>query len=111
MMRPVFVPKEDRITLNEELQREKEVQEAMVQREKAKELKRRQTKEIVKKYIEEDDIKENAEKAELEESHMPDDTDYLDDLNEYENWKLRELRRIKTQFEEDSEKLKNKLIL
>jgi len=32
---------------------------------------------------------------------MPDDTDEVDNLQEYENWKIRELKRIKRQAEEE----------
>jgi microfibrillar-associated protein 1 len=117
LMRPIFVSKENRQTLNEQLQREQEEKEALEQQERLKELKRKQTKEIVKKYIQQDEENISKEKSALEseklegEEQMPDDTDNLDDLTEYESWKLRELRRIKIQFEEDEKKLKEKLEL
>jgi microfibrillar-associated protein 1 len=109
LMRPVFVSKEDRLTLNEQLQREKEEKEVLEQQQRMKEIKKRQTKEIVKKYIQEEENKETEVVQDSEDQPMPDDTDNLDDLVEYENWKLRELRRIKIQFQEDEKKLKERL--
>lgn len=113
LLRPIFVLKEDRLTLNEQLQREQEEKEALEQRERFKEIKKKQTKEIVNKYIQQDEEKISSEKNESldGEEEMPDDTDNLDDLTEYENWKLRELSRIKIRFEEDEKKLKEKLEL
>jgi microfibrillar-associated protein 1 len=40
---------------------------------------------------------------------MPDDADDLDNLEEYEKWKVREYKRIKLQFEESEKKLKERL--
>src|SRR5690242_8652967 len=61
LMRPIFVSKEDRKTISEELHKEMEEKELLQQQERLKELKKRQTKEIVKKYIEEEESKENIQ--------------------------------------------------
>ena len=41
--------------------------------------------------------------------NLPDDTDNPDDLDEYEKWKIRELKRIKKNFIEKQEKLNEKI--
>jgi microfibrillar-associated protein 1 len=112
LMRPVFVSKQQRVTINEDQIKEIEEREISEQQEKIKELKRKQTKEILKKYQEEEENKKNETNEnpnDEDEIEMPDDTDNPDDLDEYEKWKIRELRRIKIQFEEDEKKLKEKL--
>ena len=43
------------------------------------------------------------------ELNLPDDTDNPDDLDEYEKWKIRELKRIKKNFIEKQEKLNEKI--
>ena len=43
------------------------------------------------------------------EPNLPDDTDNPDDLDEYEKWKIRELKRIKKNFIEKQEKLNEKI--
>lgn len=108
LMRPIFVSKEERKTMTEEQMRELEEKELREQQEIIKELRKKQTKEIVKKYLEENEEKEEINE-EAEDTGLPDDTDHPDDLEEYEKWKLRELRRIKIQFEEDEKKLKERL--
>jgi microfibrillar-associated protein 1 len=109
LMRPVFVSKEDRKTIQDEFHKEMEEKALIEQQDKMKELKKKQTKELVNKYIEADSKKDENVLDDSDDSTMPDDTDNLDDLEEYEKWKLRELKRIKRQIEDDEKKLKERL--
>ncbi len=52
--------------------------------------------------------KKNNNEKDLE-LNLPDDTDNPDDLDEYEKWKIRELKRIKKNFIEKQEKLNEKI--
>lgn len=107
MMRPVFVRKDDRKTINEQLQYEVEEQMIKEQQVKQKEIRKQETKQLVKKIVEKEEM-EALEDKNTEDTEMPDDTDNIDDLEEYEKWKLRELRRIKQQVEEDERRLNDK---
>ncbi len=70
------------------------------------EMKKEETKKIIGIYIEKDKNGENERDDEY--STMPDDSDHINQEYEYEQWKIRELRRIKKTLEEDEEKLKEK---
>jgi microfibrillar-associated protein 1 len=109
LMRPVFISKEERRTIQDNIQKEIEEQELIEQEEKTKDNRKKQTVELVNSYIEKENEKDSIKEKDSANNKMPDDTDNLDDLEEYEKWKLRELRRIKRQVEEDEIKLKEKL--
>lgn len=106
LMRPVFVSKEQRITINEQLTKEQEELLLHEQQEKAKTLKIQETDKLVQNYIKDE---EKELEKDCENQPMIDDTDDMDNLEEYEQWKLRELKRIKKTAEEDELKLKEKL--
>lgn len=109
LMRPIFVSKENRATINQQMTKEEEEKEYIENQLKLKEQRKKETKDLVKKIIKDEETKEEEQAEENINDQMPDDTDNLDDIQEYENWKLRELRRIKIQFEEDEKKLNTKL--
>lgn len=108
LMRPVFVDKENRATIQEQMQKEIDEMANKEETEKMKERRKQETKKIVIEYIKKD---LNGEVEETNGMHfdMPDDTDDINNLEEYEQWKLRELKRIKKQVEEDEEKMKDKI--
>ena len=107
LMRPIFISKGERRTIQDDIQKEIEEQEIIEQERKMKENRKKQTSELVNRLIEKEN--QSIEDKDNLIIQMPDDTDNLDDLEEYEKWKLRELRRIKRQVEEDEMKLKEKL--
>lgn len=109
LMRPVFISKDQRKTIQDELLKDQEEKDILDQEEKLKAKRKKHTTELVNKYIQKENKKQSKEDEDLENTKMPDDTDNLDDLEEYEKWKLRELKRIKRQVEEDEVKLKEKL--
>ncbi|CAA0836666.1 microfibrillar-associated protein-related [Striga hermonthica] len=107
MVKPVFVPKSERDTIaeRERLKAEEKALEEAVQ--KRLEERRKETKEIVVEKIKEDiEIQKNLE---LEANISDVDTD--DDVNEadeYEAWKAREIGRIKRDREDREAMLKEK---
>jgi microfibrillar-associated protein 1 len=106
LLRPVYVSKEYRKTIKDEKDLELEEKELEDEKQKMEDIKKKETKKIVLKYMNEE-INKKDESTNNEE--LPDDTDNPDDMIEFENWKLRELKRIKKQAEEDEIKLNEKM--
>lgn len=95
-LKPVFVRKRDRITIQEKEKEEAKKREMEIEAKKIAEERRSHTLKI---------IKEDARKAAEEEKTVEDACDALDsgdenDEEEYEAWKVRELRRLKRDKEE-----------
>lgn len=96
MMKPIFVPKSKRITIIEESLRQEEER-----RKVEKEMQRRQEKKLETRQLVADSIRKMEDKAELDmtdtgsDAGVPDDTDDPEDDIEFENWKLREMTRLK----------------
>eukprot|EP00954_Amorphochlora_amoebiformis_P022776 1355613-Amorphochlora_amoeboformis.AAC.1 len=91
MLKPVFVSKRQRQTIEERERMEAEeeaYEEELRQREKER---KEQAKKMVIAHLK----AEEEAKLKSKEEEMPDDTDGLDEEEEIKAWKLRELRRIK----------------
>ncbi|CAI2368458.1 unnamed protein product [Moneuplotes crassus] len=98
LLKPVFVNKEER-----EVTKKEGIFEGVYKSEKPSEKLQQQTKELIQK------AKEEEEKSEASENNdeLPDDTDHPEDeLQEYENWKEREFKRIKREREEAEKEIK-----
>ncbi|KAF9919974.1 Microfibrillar-associated protein 1 [Linnemannia zychae] len=98
LMKPVFVPKSQRITIDDSTRSEVAEELAEKARLEAIAERKKESHQILKEYV--------ARQANVEE--VPDidnfaevdDTDGLDEEAEFEQWKLRELKRIKRDREE-----------
>ncbi|GJJ13965.1 hypothetical protein Clacol_008222 [Clathrus columnatus] len=93
--RPVFVPKRGRVTLAANAA-ELDLEEVRRRREKEAETRRKQSHDLVGESIKRELVEKETEE------HVPDvdDTDDLDPTAEFEDWRLRELSRIKRDKEE-----------
>ncbi|KAG7387205.1 Microfibrillar-associated protein 1 [Phytophthora pseudosyringae] len=93
LMKPFFVPKKARGTVKrqEELAAEEERRQ---KREQEKlEARKMESRRVVAEEIRRE--QDGADKGDSTDVEMPDDTDGLDPAQEYRDWELREMRRIK----------------
>ena len=93
LMKPIFVPKKARNSLKsrEELAAEEE-------RREKRELEKLEARKMESRRTVAEEIRreqEGASKGDDTDVEMPDDTDGLDPTQEYRDWELREMRRIK----------------
>jgi len=107
MVKPVFIPKSQRDTIAERERLEEEERQLEELVKKRLEARKIETRQIV---VEEIKKEEHIEKALNEEANIEDvDTDdELNEAEEYESWKNREIARIKRDREERDARLKEK---
>lgn len=94
--RPVFVPKQSRVTIAEREALAEDTEEALKRKEEEAAERKKQSHDLVAESIK----RELAEKQKEEEVPDIDDTDGVDPDGEFEAWRLRELARIKRDKEE-----------
>ncbi|KAF0301373.1 Microfibrillar-associated protein 1 [Amphibalanus amphitrite] len=94
-LKPVFVRKQDRITVQEKEKQALKQKQAEIEARKMAEERRRDTLKMV-----ESDIRKSQQVATEEDPSNAIDTDDGNDEADYELWKLRELKRIKRDKEE-----------
>jgi len=101
IMKPVFIPREKRQTLSlaeaRRIEEEAQMEKNKVAEEARKQQTRAQLAESIKRMDEAKDV--DATDGDSD-AGLPDDTDDLDDDMEFENWKLREILRLKRDSEE-----------
>nr|CAB3467610.1 unnamed protein product [Digitaria exilis] len=107
MVKPVFIPKSQRDTIAERERLEEEERQLEELVKKRLEARKLETRQIV---VEEIKKEQHIEKALNEEANIEDvDTDdELNEAEEYESWKNREIARIKRDREERDARLKEK---
>lgn len=94
-MKPVFVPKKARETLKR--QEEAEAEEERKRQAEAERLEARklETRKLVAEEIRREQEEGDGGGGGSTDIEMPDDTDGVDPDQEYKDWELREMRRIK----------------
>jgi len=107
MVKPVFIPKSQRDTIAERERLEEEERQLEELVKKRLEARKIETRQIV---VEEIKKEEHIEKALNEEANIEDvnTDDELNEAEEYESWKNREIARIKRDREERDARLKEK---
>ncbi|KAK0232813.1 splicing factor, Prp19-binding domain-containing protein [Armillaria fumosa] len=96
-LRPVFVPKRNRVTIAEKEALAADSEEVLRKKELELEERKKQSHDLVAESIR----RELAEKEREDDIPDVDDTDGLDPAGEFEAWRLRELGRIKKEKEEE----------
>ncbi|KAK0198042.1 splicing factor, Prp19-binding domain-containing protein [Armillaria mellea] len=96
-LRPVFVPKRNRVTIAEMEALAADSEEVLRKKELELEERKKQSHDLVAESIR----RELAEKEKEDDIPDVDDTDGLDPAGEFEAWRLRELGRIKKEKEEE----------
>ncbi len=93
MMKPVFVPKSQRVTQEELKRREEEELKRQEEQKRQQEERKAETQQIVK--ISTEKLEQEAAIADAEDQEMPDDDDTIDEEKEMLAWREREKARIK----------------
>ncbi|CDJ41298.1 Microfibrillar-associated protein 1, putative [Eimeria tenella] len=122
--KPAFVPKASRLTVMEREEQQRRVREEQQQQQQQVEQRKLETKQMVYAVLAREDEEaadapvipveaqqqqqqqQQQQKNLMGSEEMPDDTDGLDAAQEYEDWKLRELERIRRDKEEQLEREK-----
>jgi len=102
-LKPVFVRKKDRLTIQEREKEQQRMEELAVESKKVAEQRKRETIRLIEaERRAELQRKEASNEAQLIQARLDEleDEDEGDDEAEYEKWKLRELKRVKRDREE-----------
>ncbi len=101
IFKPVFVPKEKRITIIEHEEKLLQDEIALQTKKQQQDERANQTRMLVADSIRKtDELKELRDEDNDSDAGLPDDTDNLDEELEFENWKVREIMRLKRDAEE-----------
>ncbi|KAG0332153.1 Microfibrillar-associated protein 1 [Podila horticola] len=98
LMKPMFVPKSQRITIDESSRTEVAAELAEQARQEEIEQRKKESHQMLKEYVARQAVVDEV--PDVDNLADVDDTDGLDEEAEFEQWKLRELKRIKRDREE-----------
>ncbi|KAE8910300.1 hypothetical protein PF005_g1393 [Phytophthora fragariae] len=93
IMKPVFVPKKARGTVKRQEEMAAEEERRQKREQEQLEARKLESRRLVAEEIRRE--QDGADKDDSTDVEMPDDTDGLDPAQEYRDWELREMRRIK----------------
>ncbi|KAG6609759.1 Microfibrillar-associated protein 1 [Phytophthora cinnamomi] len=93
LMKPVFVPKKARGTVKRQEEMDAEEERRQKREQEKMEARKTESRRLVAEEIRRE--QDGADKDDSTDVEMPDDTDGLDPAQEYRDWELREMRRIK----------------
>ncbi|CAM9167058.1 unnamed protein product [Scytosiphon promiscuus] len=109
VLKPVFVPKARRETAVERARLEKEEKEREQKRNIEKENRKRETRQLAAQVVRrEEEMTENHLGDNESEGDAPDDDDDLDEELAFEEWKVRELSRVRKEKEERESAIKER---
>lgn len=99
LMKPVFVPRHRRETINEQLLQAAELEKRQEIEVQVQQQRKQATRVMVAESVRRFEEKQNLDATDVDsDAGLPDDTDAVDAeacSSEYENWKLREIARLK----------------
>eukprot|EP00644_Phytophthora_capsici_P000229 jgi/Phyca11/525599/estExt2_fgenesh1_pm.C_PHYCAscaffold_40140 len=107
LMKPVFVPKKARGTVKRQEELAAEEERRQMREQEKLETRKMESRRLVAEEIQRE--QDGANKDDSTDVEMPDDTDGLDPAQEYRDWELREMRRIKRKLKKREPKEKKKL--
>jgi len=90
-LKPKFVPKSQRVTIQEQERLEEEAAQAEAAEAEKKKQRALESRSMVETILK----KEEEAEEDLSDEEMPDDDDEIDEDKEYDTWKLREAMRVK----------------
>ncbi|CAM9268751.1 unnamed protein product [Choristocarpus tenellus] len=109
VLKPVFVPKAKRETAIERERQRKEEEEKQRKRNIQNENRKRETRQLAAEVVQrEEEMTENHLEDNESEGGAPDDDDDMDEELAYEEWKVRELGRVRKEKEEKERLVKEK---
>eukprot|EP00736_Rhodelphis_marinus_P004218 Rmarinus@m.21026 len=100
MLKPVFVKKKERETIKEIEAKEKEEKTRESERKARFEVRKKETCNMLSEQIKMEEAAAKQAMLNDDDTNMPDDSDDINEAEEYEAWKQRELARIKLERDE-----------